>query len=137
MEDRHIVPTEPGIQSHVSSMRRETALQLQSLILIMFMAASSAPTPLYSIYRESWGFSAVTLTAIFGVYAISLLLALLIFGSISDHIGRRPVIIGALLLNAVSMVVFMTATAVPALIAARLLQGLATSIRAQDQRRSK
>lgn len=126
MEDHRIALAEPGIQSRLSSMSHETALQLQSLILIMFMAASSAPTPLYSIYRESWGFSAVTLTAIFGVYAISLLLALLIFGSISDHIGRRPVIIGALLLNAVSMVVFMTATAVPALIAARLLQGLAT-----------
>lgn len=126
MENQRIALAEPGIQSRLSSMSHEAALQLQSLTLIMFMAASSAPTPLYGIYRESWGFSAITLTAIFGVYAISLLLALLIFGSISDHIGRRPVIVGALLLNAVSMVVFMTATAVPALIAARLLQGLAT-----------
>ncbi len=105
---------------------RPAAAGLQALILLTFMAASSAPTPLYGIYRANWGFSAITLTLIFAVYAISLLLALLVLGSLSDHIGRRPVIIGALALNAVAMAVFMTATAVPLLIAARLLQGLAT-----------
>ncbi|HUH39853.1 MAG TPA: MFS transporter [Castellaniella sp.] len=107
-------------------MNKETALWLQGLILLMLMAASSAPTPLYGIYRDSWGFSAITLTIVFGVYAASLLLALLILGSASDHIGRRPVIVGALLLDAASMWIFLSATAVPALIAARLLQGLAT-----------
>lgn len=107
-------------------MNRGQALWLQALILLTFMAASSAPTPLYGIYRESWGFSAATLTVVFAVYAASVLSALLVLGSISDHIGRRPVIVGALLLDAASMWVFMTATAVPALIAARLLQGLAT-----------
>lgn len=105
---------------------RHTALWLHALILVTFMAASSAPTPLYSLYRESWGFSATTLTVIFGVYAISLLLALLVLGSISDHIGRRPVIVGALLLNVLAMVLFIMAHSVSMLIAARVLQGLAT-----------
>ncbi len=102
------------------------ALRLQALILITFLAASSAPTPLYSLYREQWNFSATMLTVIFGAYAISVLLALLMLGSISDHIGRRPVIVAALLLDAASMVVFMTASTVPLLIAARMLQGWAT-----------
>src|SRR5690606_833536 len=102
------------------------ALRLQTLILLAFLAASSAPTPLYSVYRDAWGFSAITLTVIFGVYAIALLLALLVLGSLSDHIGRRPVIIGALLIEAVAMVAFMAATSVPLLILARLIQGVAT-----------
>jgi len=102
------------------------ALRLQTLILLAFLAASSAPTPLYSVYREAWGFSAITLTVIFGVYAIALLLALLVLGSLSDHIGRRPVIIGALLIEAIAMVAFMAATSVPLLILARLIQGVAT-----------
>lgn len=127
MEERLLSLPKPDTRTRrLTSMNPVSALWLQALILLTFMAASSAPTPLYAIYRQSWGFSAITLTIVFGVYAISLLLALLIFGSISDHIGRRPVIVGALLLNAVSMVMFLTATAVPALIAARLLQGLAT-----------
>lgn len=116
----------PDIQPRLRPMNKGSALWLQGLILLTLMAASSAPTPLYGLYRESWGFSAITLTVVFGVYAVSVLLALLMLGSISDHIGRRPVIIGALLLDAASMWIFLTATAVPALIAARLLQGLAT-----------
>jgi len=105
---------------------RQGALWLHALILVTFMAASGAPTPLYGLYRESWGFSATVLTIVFGVYAISLLLALLVLGSVSDHIGRRPVIVGALLLNVAAMVLFLVAHTVSMLIAARLLQGLAT-----------
>lgn len=112
--------------SRPSAMSHRAALWLQTLILLAFLAASSAPTPLYSVYREAWGFSAVTLTVIFGVYAIALLLALLVLGSISDHVGRRPVIIGALLLEVVAMAVFMAASSVPLLIVARIIQGLAT-----------
>lgn len=110
----------------LSRMGRPTALWLQALLMTTFMAASSAPTPLYSIYRESWRFSAATLTIIFAVYAVSLLLALLMLGSVSDHIGRRPVIVGALVLDAVSMLLFLVATSIPMLIAARLVQGVAT-----------
>jgi predicted MFS family arabinose efflux permease len=112
--------------SRPSAMSHRAALWLQTLILLAFLAASSAPTPLYSVYREAWGFSAVTLTVIFGVYAIALLLALLVLGSISDHVGRRPVIIGALLLEVVAMAAFMAASSVPLLIVARIIQGLAT-----------
>jgi len=105
---------------------RSAALWVQAFVLVTFMAASSAPTPLYSLYRESWGFSAITLTVVFGVYALSLLLALLVVGSMSDHVGRRPVIIGALVLNIAAMMLFVAANDVSMLIAARLLQGLAT-----------
>lgn len=126
MATRQLPPVSPRQARQSSQLSRPTALWLQALILITFMAASSAPTPLYSIYREHWGFSATTLTVVFGVYAIFLLLALLMLGSVSDHIGRRPVIVGALMLNAVSMVVFITASSVPLLIVARLVQGIAT-----------
>lgn len=107
---------------------RQTSLWLHALILLTFMAASSAPTPLYSLYRESWGFSGATLTVVFGVYAIALLLALLVLGSVSDYIGRRPVIVGALVLNIMAMVLFLIADTVSMLVAARLLQGVATGM---------
>ena len=51
-----------------------------AMTLIWFMAASSAPTPLYRLYQEAWGFSPSVLTLIFAVYAFSLLLALLTVG---------------------------------------------------------
>jgi MFS family permease len=92
--------------------------------------ASSAPTPLYRIYQEHWGFSPVMVTTVFAVYALSLLLSLLTVGSLSDYVGRRPVIFAALILNALAMVFFIEADSVVMLIAARTIQGFATGMAA-------
>ena len=102
------------------------AVIVKGATLAMFLAASSAPTPLYHFYQERWGVSPAVLTTIFGVYALSLLVALLTVGSLSDHLGRRPVILVAIALNAVAMIVFASATSAATLIAARALQGFAT-----------
>jgi predicted MFS family arabinose efflux permease len=99
---------------------------LLTSILVTLLASSSAPTPLYATYQAHWGFSPVTITVIFGVYAVAVLASLLVAGSLSDHVGRRPVLIGALATQAVVMVVFALAAGVDALIVARVLQGLAT-----------
>lgn len=97
-----------------------------------FFAASSAPTPLYRIYQQAFAFSSVLITVIFAVYAFSLLVSLLIVGSISDHLGRRPVIFASLLLLMVAMVLFLTASGTGWLIAARIVQGLATGAAASS-----
>ncbi|NWB47551.1 MFS transporter [Pseudomonas gingeri] len=104
------------------------SLVFLSITLLTFLAASSAPTPLYHLYQETLRFSAATLTLIFGVYALSLLAALLTVGSLSDHLGRRPVIFTALLLDIGAMWLFITADSVVLLIAARALQGFATGM---------
>ena len=92
----------------------------------LFLAASSAPTPLYRLYQQAFAFSPVLLTVIFAVYAFSLLAALLIVGSISDHLGRRPVIFASILLNMVAIALFLMAKGPDWLIAARIVQGFAT-----------
>jgi MFS family permease len=75
-----------------------------------------------------WHFSSLTLTAIFGVYALALLAALLTTGRLSDHLGRRPVVLLALVVQIVSMVAFIDARGVGMLFAARVLQGLGTGL---------
>jgi MFS family permease len=95
-------------------------------IVIVFLAGSSAPTPLYAIYQAEWGFTPITETIVFGIYAIAVLTALLTVGSLSDHIGRRPVLLVAIVMQIVGMLVFATATGVPELLAARVVQGLST-----------
>ena len=104
------------------------SLWLLGAILIAFSAAASAPTPLYALYRETWGFSPALLTVVFSIYAGGLLLTLLVFGSLSDHIGRRPVIGAALALQLLAMVMFLEAESVQTLIIARLMQGFATGL---------
>src|SRR6478735_2622600 len=87
----------------LSASRRRWALSFHAATLLTFLAASAAPTPLYHVYQETWHFSPILLTFIFSVYAFSLLTTLLIVGSLSDHIGRRPVVFAAILLQAASM----------------------------------
>jgi MFS family permease len=90
------------------------------------LAASSAPSPLYPVYQAQFGFSALTLTAIFAVYVLALLLSLLAVGRLSDFLGRRPVLAVSLVVEAGAMAVFLDAHSVAALFAARVVQGLAT-----------
>src|SRR6185369_7512629 len=102
------------------------AFYLQVSIAVSFLAGSSAPTPLYSTYQAHWGFSSIMVTVVFGVYALAVLAALLVFGSLSDYIGRRPILMATTVVQAGAMVIFATAHGLGALVAARVVQGLAT-----------
>ncbi|MGF9562547.1 MFS transporter [Neorhizobium sp. JUb45] len=95
---------------------------------VLISATSSAPTPLYHLYQDLFHLSSGMVTLIFGSYAFALLAALLVFGSLSDYLGRRPLILLALALNAAALAIFITADSAGMLIAARMLQGVATGI---------
>jgi MFS family permease len=95
-------------------------------IFLLFAAAASAPTPLYVVYQREWRFSATTLTVIFAVYVIGLIGSLLVIGALSDHVGRRPVLAGAIALEAAAFVLFLLAGDVTGLLLARVAQGIAT-----------
>jgi Major Facilitator Superfamily len=88
--------------------------------------AAGAPSPLFVQYQQLWGFPAGLLTIAFAAYAIALVVALVIAGSLSDFLGRRPVLIGALVVELGSMLMFIVAPNIGWIIAARVVQGLAT-----------
>jgi MFS family permease len=102
------------------------ALYLLASLAVSLLAASAVPTPLYALYAQRWGFTPVTTTVIFGVYAVAVLASLLTLGRLSDYAGRRPVLLGALAVQVASLAVFATAGGVGDLLAARVIQGLAT-----------
>lgn len=104
----------------------KVAFLLKASIALSFLAGSAAPTPLYALYQAQWGFSPTMLTVVFGIYALAVLLALLVAGRLSDHVGRRPVLIAAAAAQALTMVVFASAADVGDLLLARILQGLST-----------
>jgi Major Facilitator Superfamily len=124
------IPT-PSVASPAPSARRSRitgrpALYLLASLVVSLLAASAAPTPLYAIYQRMWGFTPITITIVFGVYAVAVLVALLTLGRLSDSVGRRPVLLGALGVQILSMVVYATAGGVGELMGARIIQGLAT-----------
>ena len=108
--------------------RRTASFWLLATILGALLFASSVPSPLYVVYQAEWGFSAITLTSVFAVYALALLGALLVVGSISDHVGRRPTLLAALAVEMAAMLAFAGADGVGWLFAARTLQGAATGM---------
>ncbi|MFI7586542.1 MFS transporter [Spongisporangium articulatum] len=107
-------------------MSHPRAFVASTAILALFLSASAAPSPLYVVYQQQWHFSETTLTGVFAIYVIGLLGSLLVVGGLSDHLGRRPVLGAAVALEAVAMLLFLTAGGVPELVAARFLQGVAT-----------
>jgi hypothetical protein len=118
----------PAMQAAVEHSRRlapsRPAFWLVAGVLCLLFFGAAAPTPLYGIYRAQLRFSATTLTAVFAIYALVLLLTLLVFGSVSDYLGRRRVILAALMVTAAAYVVFLAAHSVGLLFAARALQGV-------------
>src|ERR1700728_3243152 len=114
----------PGSESSVRFLS-PTAMTLFSFAGAMLIAASSsAVTPLYHLYQASMHLTPFWITIVFASYVASLLTALLTVGGLSDDVGRRPVILAALLLNAAAMMLFSEARDVGQLILARAVQGL-------------
>lgn len=95
---------------------------------ILMMVGASAPSPFYPVLAQEIGFETIVISAVFAVYAVALLLTLLTAGSLSDHVGRRPVVIAGFLLLAGSMFLFWHADAVAMLFLARILQGVASGL---------
>ena len=82
-------------------------------------------TPLYGLYRQQFGFSALTLTLIFAAYVVTIIPAMLIFGPLADALGRRRIMLVAVLSAALAGVLLLAAASTPWLFAARIVQGIA------------
>ena len=107
---------------------RPVAFWLGGAVLFLMLAASAATAPLYPVYQAKWRFSPTTLTAVFAVFVLFVLVTLLLFGSLSDHVGRRRVIVAGIAVEIVSCVMFLLAGGVGALFGGRALQGAAVGL---------
>jgi predicted MFS family arabinose efflux permease len=110
--------------------RLSTGVSFWAAAMIAFLgfAANSAASPLYRIYQAEFGFSATTLTLLFAVYIVVLLLTLVVLGSVSDYVGRRRVMLAGLASGAVACGLFLLAHGVGLLFGARALQGVAVGL---------
>jgi MFS family permease len=109
-------------------MRKSAGLALtgEAIAFTSLYAAAGALMPLLVVYQEQWQFPPMLLTVAFAVFAVGFLAAVLTVGSLSDHVGRRPVLVGALIIQLISNVMFLVAPDVEWVIAGRIVQGLAT-----------
>ena len=110
----------------VAVLRAGLALTGEAMAFTSLYVAAGALMPLLVVYQEQWQLPATLLTLAFAVYAVGFLAAVLTVGSLSDHVGRRPVLLTALAVQLVSNVIFLVAPDVEWVIVGRVVQGLAT-----------
>ena len=108
----------------VMSQRPTAPFYIVAAALFVLLVASNMPTPLYAVYRERFGFSSAVLTLIFATYAVVLVPSLLLFGQLSDRLGRRRVIAVGLGVAMLGLALFAAARGTAWLFAARAVQGL-------------
>jgi predicted MFS family arabinose efflux permease len=104
---------------------RRRGYALTAGVLVIMMLGGTLPVPLYVLYEQQMGFGPLGVTVVFAAYVLGTLLALVLFGDLSDHIGRRRVLAIAVVCAAVSTGLFLAAAGIGLLIVARVVSGTA------------
>ena len=107
---------------------RGVAFVVVAMSWFAVMAGSNLATPLYAVYEREFGFSKVVLTLVFATYALVLAPSLLVFGQLSDRLGRRRVMAVGFATATFGLVLFALAAGLAWLFAARAVQGLAVGM---------
>jgi MFS family permease len=102
-----------------------TAFWFVAATISAIVLAANTPIPLFTVYQAAWHFSTGMLTVVYSVYTVGVIAAVFLIGPLSDSVGRKRVLIPAIAVMAAGLVTCMLATNVVALIAGRVLQGLA------------
>lgn len=98
-----------------------------AVLLLAVATGTNVPTPLLLLYRERLAMTDASLTAIFGVYALGLMLALAFAGRAADQLGRRRVVLpGAVCAAAASALFVLAVDSELLLYVVRFLQGAAS-----------
>ncbi|MBC3482402.1 MFS transporter [Pseudomonas sp. SWRI77] len=96
--------------------------------LCLITLAVNLQAPLYITYADLSGQGAAATAVAFSGYVLGVLPVLLALGGLADRVGRRPMIIAALLLSMVATVLMLLAPSLQTLGMARLFLGLGTGL---------
>jgi MFS family permease len=109
-------------------LQRTAGIGAVAAMIGVLFAGSTVVTPLYIVYKQAFGFSQISLTLIYAAYVIGNLCALLVFGRLSDQVGRRPMALTSMSLALLGTLVFLFARGIASLYCGRILSGLAIGI---------
>lgn len=95
---------------------------------VTVMSFGTVPTPLYVLYQARDHFSAAAVTVVFAAYAVGVLLSLFLLGHLSDVVGRRRMLLPAVLVSVVASLIFVLWSTLPGLLVARVLTGVSVGM---------
>jgi MFS family permease len=105
-----------------------TGFLLAVAAFFVAMVGTTLPTPLYPLYEQRYAFGALLVTVIFAIYAFGVIAGLILFGNLSDRIGRKPVLLLGLALSAASALLFLFADSLAPIYTGRVVSGLSAGI---------
>ncbi|MGB7236687.1 MAG: MFS transporter [Rhodococcus sp. (in: high G+C Gram-positive bacteria)] len=127
-EHNTAAPTRAQLAGRPSVRRHGVGFWIVAVAFVTAMAFSTLPSPLYPLYQQKNGFTTFTVTLIFAVYAVGVVISLVLAGHVSDWLGRKKILVPALALELLAAVLFLTSTSLPVLLIARLVTGLGIGI---------
>jgi MFS family permease len=130
---RSLVVTVSGLRPPAlasAALRRHHAFGfwVAAAALLVNMAFSAVPTPLYVLYQRRDHFSTITVTLVYAVYAVGVIGSLFLGGHVSDWLGRKRIFVPALLINVLAAGIFVTAPSLPGLLVARVISGISVGL---------
>jgi MFS family permease len=105
-----------------------TGFALATLAFFVAMVGTTLPTPLYPLFEQRYGFGSLLVTVIFAIYAFGVIAGLILFGNLSDRLGRKPILLLGLALSAASALLFLLAGSLVPIYAGRVVSGLSAGI---------
>lgn len=96
--------------------------------LLIVMAFSTMPSPLYGLYRIRDHLSAFTITVVYAVFAVGTIVTLRIVGAIADRIGHRGMMVSAVATMMLAAGLLAAWKGLPGLLLGRLLTGVAVGL---------
>jgi MFS family permease len=107
---------------------RNTGFVLVAYAFLVTMIGTTLPTPLYPLFEARYSFGELTVTVIFAVYSFGVIAGLLVFGNLSDEVGRKPVLLLGLAFSALSALLFLFAGSLAPIYAGRVVSGFSAGI---------
>lgn len=104
--------------------RKNVIFLLVAAAMLIDMMMYTLVIPILPAYSTTLGADELMIGVIFGAFSIALLLFSIPFGVLSDHVGRRPLLVAGMFLLAVTNLVFILSDNLYLLIVARIIQGI-------------
>src|ERR1700731_5166938 len=110
--------------------RDATGFWAVAFAFLIVMAFATLPSPLYGLYRVRDGLSAFTITIVYAIWAAGTIAALIVVPFIAERIGRRGVMLAAVVTMMAAAGELAAWKALPGLLLGRLLTGAAVGLAA-------
>jgi predicted MFS family arabinose efflux permease len=122
------IETRRQLMDGTRELSRGTSFWVAAAVIVHTLWTSAAPAMTYPLYAAQWHLTHTVTTAIFAVYPIAVVLALLVFGNLSDHIGRRTAILLGLAASLIGVLLFALAQGVAWVFVGRAFMGMGVGL---------